>query len=118
MYRGCHRPNEAKVRAYCSASDHLIRKIFSGVCRDSQWFEEYLTIIKIDVNFSNERSFFAYFTPLIYNMPGSHPLSATFIWPIEIQVHCENQSSSISRTRDIQRNGLCSSLIMWIPEMR
>ena len=40
-----------KVRAYCSASDHLIRKIFAGVCRDIHWFEEYLKIIEIDDHF-------------------------------------------------------------------
>ena len=28
--------------------------------------------------------------------PFSHPLSATFVWPIKIQVHCENQSFSMS----------------------
>ena len=54
---GCGRPtlnfhewpksNVSKVRAYCSAFDHQIRKIFSGVCRDSHWFEEYLKIIEI-----------------------------------------------------------------------
>ena len=27
-------------------------------------------------------------------MPGSHHLWATFVWLIEIQVHCKNQSSS------------------------
>ena len=43
--------NVSKVRAYCSASDHLIRKIFSGVCRGSHWFEEYLKIIEISDNF-------------------------------------------------------------------
>ena len=40
--------------AYCSASDHLIhliRKFFSGVCRDIHWFEEYLKIIEIDDHF-------------------------------------------------------------------
>ena len=42
---GWPKSNVPKVRAYCSASDHLIRKIFSGVCRDSYWFEEYLKII-------------------------------------------------------------------------
>ena len=45
-------------------SDHLIRKIFSGLRRDSQWFEEYLKIIEIGDYFSDERSFFAFFTPL------------------------------------------------------
>ena len=39
--------NVSKVRAYCSASDHLIHKMFSGVCRVSHWFEEYLKIIEI-----------------------------------------------------------------------
>ena len=43
--------NVPKVRAYCSASDHLIRKIFSEVCRDSQWFEKYLKIIEIGDHF-------------------------------------------------------------------
>ena len=43
--------NVPKVRAYYSAADHLIRKIFSGVCRDIHWFEEYLKIIEIDDHF-------------------------------------------------------------------
>ena len=43
--------NVPKVRAYCSASDHLIRKIFSGVCRDIHWFEEYLKMIEINDHF-------------------------------------------------------------------
>ena len=37
---------------------------FSGVCRDTHWFTEYLKIIEIDDHFLNERSFFAFFTPL------------------------------------------------------
>ena len=37
-------------------------------------------------------------------MPGSHPLWATFVWPIEIQVHCKNQSSSVSGIWDIDQN--------------
>ena len=57
--------NVLKVRAYCSASDHLIRKLFSAVCsRDSHWFEEYLKVSKSVIIFPNERSFFAFFTPL------------------------------------------------------
>ena len=48
-------------------------------------------------------------------MSGSHPLSATFVWPIEIQVHCENQGPSKSPTRDIKGNRLFSSLITWVP---
>ena len=37
---GWPKSNVPKVQAYCSASDHLIRKISSGVCRDIHWFEE------------------------------------------------------------------------------
>ena len=37
-------------------------------------------------------------------MRGSHPLWAPFIWPIKLQVHCKNQSSSISRIRDIDQD--------------
>ena len=48
---GWPKSNVSKVRAYCSASDHLIRKIFSGVCRVSHCFEEYLKIIEIGDNF-------------------------------------------------------------------
>ena len=48
---GWPKSNVSKVRAYCSASDHLIRKIFSGVCRVSRWFEEYLKIIEIGDHF-------------------------------------------------------------------
>ena len=46
-YTGWPKSNVSKVRAYCSAPDHLIRKIFSGECRDSHSFEEYLKIIEI-----------------------------------------------------------------------
>ena len=41
-------------------------QFFSGMCQDSHWFEEYLKIIEIDDHFSNERSFFVFFTPLTY----------------------------------------------------
>ena len=92
----------SKVRAYCSASDHLIRKIFSGVCRDSLWFEEYLKIIEVGDYFFEWTFIFCVFHPSY--MPGSHPLWANFAWPIEIRVHCKNQSSSISRVRDIDHN--------------
>ena len=44
---GWPKSNVSKVRAYCSASDQLIRKFFSGMCRVSHWFEEYLKIIEI-----------------------------------------------------------------------
>ena len=46
-HTGWPKSNVSKVRAYCSAPDHLIRKIFSGVCRVGHWFEEYLKIIEI-----------------------------------------------------------------------
>ena len=48
---GWPKSNVSKVRAYCSACDHLIRKIFSGVCWISHWFEEYLKIIEIGDHF-------------------------------------------------------------------
>ena len=51
IYTGWPKSNVPKVRAYCSASDRLIRKIFSGVCRDIHWFEEYLKIIQIHDHF-------------------------------------------------------------------
>ena len=64
MFKRIYKSNVPKVRVYCSASDHLIRKIFLGVCRDIHWFEEYLKIIEIYVHFFNERSFYAFLTPL------------------------------------------------------
>ena len=48
---GWPKSNVPKVRAYCSASDHRIRKICSGVCRDSHWFEEYVKTIEIGDHF-------------------------------------------------------------------
>ena len=50
-YTGWPKSNVPKVQAYYSASDQLIRKIFSGACRDIHWFEEYLKIIEIDYHF-------------------------------------------------------------------
>ena len=50
-HTGWPKSNVPKVRAYCSASDHLIRKMIAGVCRDIHWFEEYLKIIEIDDHF-------------------------------------------------------------------
>ena len=100
-------------KAYCSASDHLIRIFFSGVFRVSHWFEECLKLSKSVIIFGRNVHFLRVFHPSY--MPVSHPLWATFVWPIEIQVHCENQSSSMTRTRDIQSNRLCSSLITWVP---
>ena len=66
---GWPKSNVSKVRAYCSASDHLIRKIFSGLCRDSHRFEEYLKIIWIGVHFFEWTFIFRVFHP--FNMPGS-----------------------------------------------
>ena len=48
---GWPKSNVSNVRAYCLASDHLIRNIFLGVCRDSHWFKEYLKIIEIGDHF-------------------------------------------------------------------
>ena len=47
LYTGWPKSYVSKVRAYCSASDHLICKIFSTVCWVSHWFKEYLKIIKM-----------------------------------------------------------------------
>ena len=51
-------------------------------------------------------------------MLGLHPLSATFVWPIKIRVHCKNYSPRMSHTREIISNTLllcrlCSSPITW-----
>ena len=79
-HTGWPKSNVSKVRAYCSASDHLIRKILSGMCRDSHWFEEYLKIIEIGDYFFNERSFFRFFILLIcldhipFRLPSFGPL--------------------------------------------
>ena len=110
---GWPKSNVSKVRAYYSASDHLICNIFSGVCRVSHWFEEYLKIFEIGDYFFEWTFIRLVFHPS--NMPGSQPLCAIFVWPIEIQVNCKNQSSSMTRTRNIQCNILCSSLITWGP---
>ena len=45
-------------------TDHLIRKIISGVCRDSHRFEEYLKIIEIDDHFFRMNVHFSRFSPL------------------------------------------------------
>ena len=50
-YTGWPKSNVPKVRAYCLASDHLIRKVSSEVCGDFHWFEEYLKIMEIDYHF-------------------------------------------------------------------
>ena len=78
-------------------------KFFSGVWRNSHsWFEEYLKIIGIGDYFFEWPFIFRVFH--LFYMPGSHPLWATFVWPIEIRVHCKNQSSSVSRVRDRDHN--------------
>ena len=118
MYKGIGKKEEQVRKMHQGISIMCISELghyFSGVCQDSHssLVRGISKIIKIDVHFSNKRSFFRVFHP--FNMPGSHPLSATFVLPIEIQVQCENQSSSMSCARDIQSNRLCSSLITWVP---
>ena len=54
--------NVSKVGAYCSASDHQIRKISLGVYQESyKWFEEYLKIIENEIGVC---SFLAFSAPL------------------------------------------------------
>ena len=48
---GCPKSHCAKVRAYCSACDHLIRKISSGMFQKSSSFEEFNGFGEIDVHF-------------------------------------------------------------------
>ena len=60
---GWPKSNVSKVRAYFSASDHMTRKIFSGVFRVSHWFEEYLKIIEIGDNFFRMNVHFSRFSP-------------------------------------------------------
>ena len=48
---GCPKSHCAKVPAYCSACDHLIRKISSGLFQKSSSFEEFNGFSEIDVHF-------------------------------------------------------------------
>ena len=48
---GCPKSHCAKVRAYCLACDHLIRKISSGMFQKSSSFEEFNGFSEIDVHF-------------------------------------------------------------------
>ena len=57
---GCPKSHYTKVRAYCSACDHLICKITSGMFQKRSSFEEFNGFSEI----LNERSFFTFFTPL------------------------------------------------------
>ena len=52
-YTGCPKSHCKKVRAYCSACDHLICKISSGMFQKSSSFEEFNGFIEIDVHFLN-----------------------------------------------------------------
>ena len=65
---GCPKSHCAKVRAYCSASDHLIHKISSRMLQENSSFEEYYKFKSVFI-FSNERSNFRDFRQLI--MAGS-----------------------------------------------
>ena len=48
---GCPKSHYTKVRAYCSACDHLICKISSGMFQKSSSFEEFNGFSEIDVHF-------------------------------------------------------------------
>ena len=48
---GCPKSHCAKVRAYCSACDHLICKISSGMFQKSSSFEDFNGFSEIDVHF-------------------------------------------------------------------
>ena len=61
----------AKVQAYCSACDHLIRKISSGMFQESSSFETYGQFSDIDV--FNGRSFLRFSLP--YNAWITSPVS-------------------------------------------
>ena len=51
IYTGCPKSHCAKDQAYCSACDHLIRKISSGMFQKSSSFEEFNGFGEIDVHF-------------------------------------------------------------------
>ena len=48
---GCTKSHYTKVQAYCSACDHLICKISSGMFQKSSSFEEFNSFNEIDVHF-------------------------------------------------------------------
>ena len=48
---GCPKSHCTKVRAYCSACDHLICKIPSGMFQESSSFEEFNGFSEINVHF-------------------------------------------------------------------
>ena len=85
--------NQIQGGPKATASDHLIREIFSGVCRDSQWFEEYLKIIEIGDHFFQMNVHFSRFQ--FFNMRG---------WWIASPF-----GSSMSRIRDIDQDKSRSS---------
>ena len=51
FYTGCPKSHYTKVRAYCSACDHLICKIFLRMFQKSSSFEEFNGLSEIDVHF-------------------------------------------------------------------
>ena len=51
VFQRCPKSHCAKVQAYCSACDHLIRKISSGIIQKSSSFEEFNGFGEIDVHF-------------------------------------------------------------------
>ena len=80
---GCPKSHYTKVRAYCSACEHLICKISSRMFQKSSSFEEFNGFSELDVHFFEWTFIFHVFRPL--NMPGSHPHCVTFVWPNEIR---------------------------------
>ena len=62
---GWPKSNVLKVRPYCSASDHPIRKICLGVCWDSHWSEEYLKISEMDDKFFRMNVHFSCFSHIM-----------------------------------------------------
>ena len=59
--------------------------------------------------FSNERSFFAFFIPL--TCLDHIPFRLLLLGLSRYKVYCKSQSSSMTCSRDIQGNRLCSSLM-------
>ena len=70
---GCPKSHCTKVRAYCSACDHLICKISSGMFQKSSSFEEFNGFSEIDGHFLNERSFFTFFEVIANGTIGPSP---------------------------------------------
>ena len=95
MIQGWPISNVSKVRAFYSSSDNLIRKIFFRVVLGQS------LVRGISKDHQNRSSFFrtnVHFRVLHpFNMPGSHPLSATLVWPIKGSIPGELSFAANSR---------------------